>query len=278
MDGGFILLGQYGDEESGAWILKLNNRGDVEWAKGYPGLWTGGGKEGEVIPLPDGSFLLVRGIIAHLTSTGDMIWQKEYYSREGGGGFTHGVRLREGGYVVVGDSFHGWPKPPFRMWIMKIDENGEVIWAKGYKTDKDDFIGDLIREIKELPSGNLITTGMMETPDLLLFVLNLNPDGSTLWQKAYGPIAGLSIEPLSDNGYIVAGLTSFGAGNGDFWVLKLLPDGTCPPLGVDYNFISGDLTLTVNDTNIMPVSITPIVRDVFLSVEDTHAVVMQQAP
>jgi hypothetical protein len=264
----------------------LNKTGDVEWAKGFPGTGgSGGQKESDIIPLADGGFSIISGAggvdgwIVRLTDGGDIIWQKGYLIEEVWGGyFTHGVKLKEGGYAVVGGAFHYWPGPPYQIWILKVDENGEVIWGKGYKTGNEGIIGDLISEIKELPSGNLITTGMMAIPDLLLFVLNLNPDGTTLWQKAYGPVAGLSIEPLPDNGYIVAGLTSFGAGNGDFWVLKLLPDGTCPPLGVDYNFISHHLTINVSETNIMPISITPIVRDVVLSVEDTHALVMQQAP
>jgi len=280
LDGGFILLGRYynvGGTPQGTWVLKLNKTGDVEWAKGYPEVrgWSGG----KIIPLSDGTFLLVVGFrdgfigwIANLTNTGDIIWQKGYYLEgyRSTGDLTHVIKIKEGGYVVAGNSFPYGSPPPFKIWIWRLSENGEVIWGKGYQR------GHSIGNIKEIPSGNLITTGA--TDDFFLFVLNLNPDGSIFWQKAYGPIAGVSIEPLPENGYIVAGLTSFGAGNGDFWVLKLLPDGTCPPLGVDYNFIVGDFHPLIKDTDVMPTSITHIVNDIIFNVQDTHAVVMQQAP
>ena len=63
-----------------------------------------------------------------------------------------------------------------------------------------------------------------------LWVLKLRPDGTVEWQRTYGgesPDGASSIQQTSDGGYVVAGGTkSFGAGNGDFWVLKLGPDGT----------------------------------------------------
>jgi hypothetical protein len=59
--------------------------------------------------------------------------------------------------------------------------------------------------------------------------LKLDPNGDVQWQKTYGGPSGdgaYSIQQTTDGGYIVAGWTSsFGAGNGDIWVLKLDPNG-----------------------------------------------------
>jgi len=56
---------------------------------------------------------------------------------------------------------------------------------------------------------------------------------TTTWAKTYGGIsddeshASHSLQVKADGGYIVAGETSsFGEGNGDFWLLMLNPDGT----------------------------------------------------
>ena len=69
------------------------------------------------------------------------------------------------------------------------------------------------------------------------WVIKLNSTGSLEWQKTYGGSGddyAYSIQQTSDGGYIVAGytksndgdVTNFHGGDGDFWVLKLLSDGT----------------------------------------------------
>jgi hypothetical protein len=61
------------------------------------------------------------------------------------------------------------------------------------------------------------------------WVVRVNPDKTIAWQKAFGrggwDIA-FSVDDTKDGGYVVAGSTeSFGAGDDDFWVLKLNSDG-----------------------------------------------------
>ena len=58
-----------------------------------------------------------------------------------------------------------------------------------------------------------------------VWVLKLDSLGNVQWQKTYGGPEedwAYAIAPTSDGGYVVAGVTgSFGAGEGDVWVLKL---------------------------------------------------------
>ncbi len=62
-----------------------------------------------------------------------------------------------------------------------------------------------------------------------VWVLKLDANGNVEWQKTYGSSrneGAFSIQQTSDGGYIVAGGTSsFGAGDYDFWVLKLDASG-----------------------------------------------------
>ena len=68
---------------------------------------------------------------------------------------------------------------------------------------------------------------------LVFFIISLLASSLALegkWARTYGggkDDVAYSVQQTSDGGYIVAGKTkSFGAGDADFWVLKLLPNGT----------------------------------------------------
>ncbi len=62
------------------------------------------------------------------------------------------------------------------------------------------------------------------------FVIKLASNGSLTWARTYGGTgadAAYSIVQTTDGGFAVAGVTaSYGAGDNDFLVLKLNPDGS----------------------------------------------------
>jgi uncharacterized delta-60 repeat protein len=76
-------------------------------------------------------------------------------------------------------------------------------------------------------SGNTYPSGAGLTD---AWILKFNSSGAAEWQKTYGGTktdVPESIQQASDGGYIVAGYTqSFGAGDADFWVLKLDSTGS----------------------------------------------------
>ncbi|MGR3177185.1 MAG: hypothetical protein ACUZ8E_03905 [Candidatus Anammoxibacter sp.] len=88
--------------------------------------------------------------------------------------------------------------------------------------------GDEAEIIQQTSDGGYIVAG--ETRSFGagggdLWVLKLDSSGGVQWQKTYGGTNDdkpVFIQQTSDGGYIVVGETSsFGAGDGDFWVLKL---------------------------------------------------------
>lgn len=131
------------------------------------------------------------------------------------------------GYIVTGwtDSF-GTERD---IWVLKLKPDGTVEWQKTYGGDD----SDEARSIQQTKDGGYIVAGATSSfvPRLDdLWVLKLKADGAIEWQKIYGgddSDGASSIQQTSDGGYIVAGETSsFGAGETDFWVLKLRPDGS----------------------------------------------------
>src|SRR3989338_2297125 len=90
--------------------------------------------------------------------------------------------------------------------------------------------------IRQTSDGGYIVAGETKSFDTAgkeiidSLVFKLRHDGTVEWQKTYGGDdwdEAISIQQTSDKGYIVAGMTgSFGAGEFDFLVLKLRPNGT----------------------------------------------------
>ncbi|HRN80284.1 MAG TPA: T9SS type A sorting domain-containing protein [Ferruginibacter sp.] len=147
------VSGHHGSTDSSdAWIIKLDEFGDLIWQKSVGG--TGTDYYNAVIATPDGGFLCTgytnsnngditdsRGggdlWITKFNQAGNIIWSKCY----GGTLYDHGsqaVRVSTGGYAVIGTSLStngqvmsGIPNRNHTdAWLIKIDENGNLLWEK----------------------------------------------------------------------------------------------------------------------------------------------------
>ena len=105
------------------------------------------------------------------------------------------------------------------------DFTATLTWAKKYGRG-------VFRDIHETSDGGYIVAGYTASfgaGGCDFWVIKLNASGDPLWQKTYGGTnddCSYSIQETSYGGYIVAGETrSFGAGEYDFWVIKLDASG-----------------------------------------------------
>lgn len=288
-DGGYIVAGKivfFAPKPSDVWLLKLRADGTVEWEKTY-----GGEKWDEAKSIQetrDGGYVVAGSTssfgaedsdvwVLKLRSDGTIEWQKGYGGANGDGAESiH--QTGDGGYIVVGktQSFgtEGRGGEIWDFWVLKLRPDGAIEWQKTYGGKGWDWA----RCIQETRNGGYIVAGSTASfgaGDFDLWVLKLRADGAVEWQKTYGGVKedhAHAILETSDGGYIVAGETwSFGAGEGDIWVLKLRPDGSIVP-SCDFvrdTSISGkDSTATGSTT-----SATRITRDINVIPIDTSATV-----
>ncbi|WP_308755302.1 hypothetical protein [Candidatus Hakubella thermalkaliphila] len=115
---------------------------------------------------------------------------------------------------------------------MKLDPTGKVLWEKTYGGEDYDWAFS----IQQTQDGGYIVAGYTTSfgaGDSDFYILKLDPTGKVLWEKTYGGEGydwASSIQQTKDGGYIVAGDTvSFGAGDYDFYILKLDPQGKTGP-------------------------------------------------
>ncbi len=253
-DGGYIVAGisrSFGHGSSNIWILKFNTVGDIEWQKTYDTdildevysiqQTSDGGYiiGGEINFYFSGGFIFVLKI----SSFGDIEW-KHYYedpthihvspineeqTSQQGVEVSSIQQTNDGGYIAV---CNAWLSE-FNIrdiWILKLSQYGDIEWNKLYG---ESAIDDQAYSTLQTNDGGYIVVGHTESygagsSDIL--ILKLASDGTIEWQKTYGGSGSenaYSIQKINDGGYIVAGVTlSFGAGDPDFWVLKLESDGT----------------------------------------------------
>jgi uncharacterized delta-60 repeat protein len=110
-------------------------------------------------------------------------------------------------------------------------------WAKTYGGERDEYA----HSVKQTSDGGYVIAGQADSFNSTLedetdfWILKLDSGGSVDWQKAYGSNKSgyyggsyaYSVGQTSDGGFIVAGYTdAFGAGGGDFWVLRLRSNGS----------------------------------------------------
>jgi uncharacterized delta-60 repeat protein len=236
-DGGYVVAGRTGSYGGGGdnfWIIKLNSNGAVEWEKTYGG--TSNDFANSIQQTTDGGYIVVGRTDSFarkynvwalkLNSDGSVQWEKSY----GGNTFDNGKSVQQttdGGYIIAGNTT-SYGAGSNDAWIMKLNSNGGVLWAKAYGG----ISSDHANSIQQVSDGGYIVAGTTRSFGAGLddaWILKLEPGGSVQWSKSYGGIGGddvYSIQQTIDGGYVVAGATeSFGAGGYDGWVLKLNSSG-----------------------------------------------------
>ena len=233
-DGGVAIVGYSSSFDEGKYdflIIKLDMAGEIEWIKTY------GGDEWDyprcATQTSDGGFL-VGGytssfgcsdgdfFILKLGSKGDISWGKTL----GGGNYDRVnslVQTSDGGFLLSGatESFGEGKRDVL---LIKIDLNGNLVWAKTYGGADDDEMYSFL----ETSDGDLVFAGYTVSfgdvnRDIL--VMKLNSSGEVLWAKTYGGSdfdSSLGIIEKPDKGFWVVGETrSSGAGELDALVINL---------------------------------------------------------
>ncbi|OLD11308.1 MAG: hypothetical protein AUI93_04795 [Crenarchaeota archaeon 13_1_40CM_3_52_10] len=235
-DGGFIVAGDatsFGAGATDAWLLKLDENGNVQWQKTYGG--TAIDHALSVGLTSDGGFIVagttnsfgagfVDAWVFKVDESGNVQWQKTY----GGPGIDHALSVgltSDGGFIVAGTT-NSFGAGFVDAWVFKVDESGNVQWQNTYGGTGEDFAAS----VQQTSDGGFIVAGTTSSfqgapfGPLNGWIFKLSTTGSLEWSKTYGgssynPL--YSVEETSDGGFVAAGVTNLGSVNGDARVLKL---------------------------------------------------------
>ena len=233
-DGGYIFGGRlwaYGGLSYFS-IIKLSPNGDIDWQKNY------GDDAVNNVALSlqqtiDGGYIVAGHdfysntqtydiLILKLFSDGTVEWNKTY--RGSLDDLPHSIQQTvDGGYIVAGRT-NSFGTGEYDIWILKIASDGMIEWQKTYGESQNEMVYSIHQTLDDgfIVAGSINSFGAGSSD---YWIIKLNPLGDIEWQKTYGGSlmdVAYSIQQTVDGGYVVAGETSsFGAGNGDFWILKL---------------------------------------------------------
>ncbi len=291
-NGGYVVAGntKFFTNDTDGWILKLDSYGNIEWQKTYRK--RGFDLISSIQPNEDGGYVVCGTTnssgaggsdlwVLKLDAEGNVLWQKTY----GGSGNDEGRTIRtapDGGYIVAGKTT-SFGAGGADLWVLKLDENGTVMWQKTYGDS--DYEGFSSMDVTS-DGGCVIAGGYSERWDA--WVLKLDASGNVEWQRTYGRhIEGddaNAIQQTSDGGYIVGGTvwTSRSIHN-DLWVLKLDSEGKVN-FDPDSGMVMEDTSCIVTETDVSgvdffvtPLTLSAYVRDTNATVIDTDCEVRTQS-
>ena len=225
-DEGFIITGftrliNALDREEDVILIKTDANGDTLWIKTYGGIRPENGRS--VQQTSDGGYVIVGHTLSfgagesdvYLIKTddqGDTLWTRTY----GGIDFDNGQSVRQtsdGGYVIVG-STSSFGVGSSDVYLIKTDENGDVLWTQTYWGINEDH-GCSVQQTSD---GGYVITGQSSSfggGETDAYLIKTDALGNTLWTRNYGgadDAAGYSVQQTSDGGYVLAGLRNY-AGN-----------------------------------------------------------------
>ncbi len=152
---------------------------------------------------------------------GDVIWSKVYNSSYENVNYCF-IKSEDNYYYTIGYSadIHNNNKDIF---LLKVNKEGDVVWAKSYGGAKDD-VG---YRLAEMPDGNLLILGSSKSFDNGegdVIAIKITSSGDIIWAKAYGGDMKEDYTLLDireDGSFVIAATTySFGKDNGDFYIIN----------------------------------------------------------
>lgn len=274
-DGGYIISGHSrsndgdvsGNEGShDYWVVKINSTGDIQWENNFG--FSGVDQAFNVIEIKDGGYFVtgVLDVVASggqgnegrsglhdggvfwgikLDSNGNSIW-KRYFGGTKDDSSQDVIETSDSGFLLVGfsESIDGDitdNKGSYDFWVVKINSNGQKIWAKsfgGSETDKSYAVtktsnGDYII-VGDTRSTDQDVTSPLGNADVWIVRFN-ESNGNIIWEKTYGGTefeSAKSITNLSNGKFLITGNSRSTNGNisnniglNDAWIFIIDENG-----------------------------------------------------
>ncbi|TYA70137.1 hypothetical protein [Seonamhaeicola marinus] len=214
------------------WAVKLDASGNLEWSKFFGGTFTD--TPYDVVQTDDNGYILVgssdsadtdiknnKGTydfwVIKISETGNLVWETSF----GGTQLDEArgiAKTNDGNFIIIGDTRSndkdvGFNKGAADFWVIKISNQGDLLWEKTFGGSS----FDAARAIHRTKDNGFVISGSSRSADTDLeanngqndaWVIKLNNQGNLEWQKSLGgadvDLAYDAIQ-LNDNSIVVVG-------------------------------------------------------------------------
>lgn len=237
-DNGFVLLGSTvpeGRSDRDIWLVKTNASGDIEWSQTYGDSLVQSASF--LQQTQDGGFIILGENIGTANQTdiiliktdgsGALEWQRDLvYS---GNDLPYAVKEIDDGYIIISTTT-SMGQGEKDILLIKTDSGGSVIWERTYGGSALEYGFDV-----QADNDGYVLVGATSSfgtmfYDLWIFKTDLT--GAIVWEQIYSGEnidIGRAIIRNDSGGYtVLAQTSSYGAGEYDFWILKLDENGIVP--------------------------------------------------
>ena len=182
-------------------------------------------------------------------STGEVEWSQLYGDSSDDDAYAVS-QTSDGGYIVGGRTKSSGAGL-YDLWLIKTDQQGEILWEKTLGGAKDDVAYSLLvlDEDDYLVVGSTASYGSGNSD---VWVLKTSSEGDILWNITMGGTmndVGREVIASADGGFVIVGETSsYGAGWNDIWLVKMSSDGSIS-WNQTYGGSANDIGKSVTETD-----------------------------
>ena len=219
-DGGFAIAGHTSSSPMSGrdiWLIKTDNVGNILWKQIYGGF--GDEMAYSVIETNESEFIIAGYTTSYgagnhdmwlikTDNTGNRIWDCTFGGELRDEALTI-IKTTDGEFVCVGYSHNTPPDnsglPASKISIIKIDNNGSILWNKKYGER-----WDLGYSVIQCSDGDFLLSGERNYGGFTdILIIKTDSSGDSVWTKTYGKSNvfenGLSLIETIDGGFLVAG-------------------------------------------------------------------------
>jgi len=239
-DNGFIVIGSYFTHNTTnliqAYISKFNKDGILQWEKMIGNSWRNYGCY--IDKTNDGNYVILGTsggdntyFVVKIDGDGNQLWNKMYPNTQYVYHFAKQIKKTlDNAFIIAGYSWDYLHVSDAR--IMKIDNDGSIIWEKYFNVDYRTTMTSAIEPTNE--SGCTITGINGDGGSQSCFLVNLDVAGNYLWQKNFHSesvcsFQGKDLKATYDGGCTVIGakgcIWSDDGSEHGLWIFKTDPNG-----------------------------------------------------